>query len=112
MTIAWFHVVRSGRKKMTSESPDNVTRLSTQRARDHQDLLSLAVQRVRLGTLPTDQTAKLFAGPGRNACCSLCEDVIALTDIEYEVDCANLGASAEPVYFHRVCYFAWLQACE
>jgi hypothetical protein len=80
--------------------------------RDQEELHALAVQRVREGALPRDYEARLFAGPGRNASCALCGDVIGLKDIEYEVDSAKSGSPAKPIYFHRACYFAWLQACE
>ncbi|HXC59669.1 MAG TPA: hypothetical protein VN645_10160 [Steroidobacteraceae bacterium] len=80
--------------------------------RNHEDLLSLAAQRVRDGTLPRDYEARLFAGPGRGMSCALCGDAIGLTDIEYEVDSNKFESPANPARFHRACYFAWLQACE
>jgi hypothetical protein len=79
--------------------------------RDLQQLLSLAVEQMRAGKLPREPSASLFAGPGRNSRCALCEDAITPTDVEYELDSTKPG-SPQPLHFHRACYFAWLQACE
>src|SRR5690348_3549124 len=76
-----------------------------------QELLSLAVHRVREGKLACDHQARLFAGPGRHTCCSLCNVAIGVEDIEYEVEMAKGGSSRQPLSFHRPCYYAWLQAC-
>ena len=93
-------------------SPDEESGAAAPDARDPQQLLSLAVQRLREGTLPRDYEARLFAGPGRNSSCALCGGVIGVTDIEYEVDSTQVEPPAKPASFHRACYFAWLQACE
>lgn len=94
------------------ESPDEGSGGAAPDAPDSQQLLSLAVQKVRDGTLPRDYEARLFAGPGKNSSCALCGGVIGVKDIEYEVDSAQVDPPAKAASFHRACYFAWLQACE
>jgi hypothetical protein len=75
------------------------------------ELLSLAIRRVREGTLACEQEARLFAGPGRQNCCALCDSAIRSEEIEYEVEAARPGASVLQLHFHRPCYYAWRQAC-
>jgi hypothetical protein len=79
--------------------------------RNPQELLALALRRVREGTLTCEHPARLFAGPGRQSSCSLCSESIGSADIEYEVDVAKSASAPEPLYFHRSCYYAWMQAC-
>ncbi len=76
-----------------------------------QQLLELAMQRLRDGTLSCEQRARLFAGHGRQAGCSLCGAPIGAEEIEYEVEPASAVAAEQWLHFHRPCYYAWLQAC-
>lgn len=76
-----------------------------------QQLLELALQRLREGTLSREARPRLFAGQGRQARCSLCGEPISTEDIEYEVETASTVAGGQQLRFHRPCYYAWLQAC-
>jgi hypothetical protein len=76
-----------------------------------QQLLELALRRLREGTLSREHQPRLFAGHGRQDCCSLCSEAIGPEDIEYEVETTDDGTAAQQLRFHRPCYYAWLQAC-
>jgi len=75
-----------------------------------QGITSLAVSRLRAGTLPCDIPPRLLAGPGQNESCSLCEQPIVTGDVEYEVSALHQG-QPQSFYFHITCYHAWVRAC-
>lgn len=52
---------------------------------DNNDLLSIAVTRIRDGELPCDSSPRIYAGLSSKARCGLCGQEIASEDVEYEI---------------------------
>ena len=78
-----------------------------------QELLSLALVRVRNGELPDCEASQLYAGSGHEQECALCEQPITRAQVEYEVALSrNVEYTARgSIYFHLACHEAWVKAC-
>jgi hypothetical protein len=76
----------------------------------HTALLIEAIARIRDGRLPRAISTDLFAGPGRNCACALCDVRIPLAEVEYEVTLPGPDSTPRPHLFHIACYHAWTQA--
>lgn len=67
--------------------------------------------RIRLlreaGEIPCEAPEKTWAGRGRNSVCAACGDMIAESDIEFEVD-LRTGVMLR---MHRRCHDVWLEEC-
>lgn len=63
--------------------------------------------KIRAGRLPLPDTApgKIWVGQSDGAACDACDDVIARSSLEYEVD---LGGGRS-LRFHATCLAAWQQ---
>jgi hypothetical protein len=60
------------------------------------------------GQLPCDEPRETWAGPGEGQHCAACGEVIAPTELEFEV-------SLDPgtvLRLHRRCHAIWLEECE
>ena len=61
-------------------------------------------QKIEDGTLPRHDPARTWAGPGVGEPCVVCEDPIARTETEYEL---QFGPDLNSLRFHRECQAAW-----
>jgi hypothetical protein len=73
---------------------------------DEQALRALARAKLDRGDLPTQREMRLWAGPGANLPCALCERPIARGDVEYELQ-FPAGHALKVWHLHRVCYAVW-----
>src|ERR1700751_5805639 len=72
------------------------------------DLRARAREQVNCGRLPLRLAESVSAGYGSSGkVCSLCEQPITQTQVEYEV----LGYGKEPFTLHVSCYTAWRDEC-
>jgi hypothetical protein len=61
-------------------------------------------QKLEEGTLPREDPARTWAGPGLGQRCVVCEEPIARTETEYEL---QFGIDLRSLRFHRLCQAAW-----
>ncbi|MGH6691011.1 MAG: hypothetical protein ACREF4_10070 [Gammaproteobacteria bacterium] len=62
---------------------------------------------VETGVLPCDEPEKTWAGKGGGIHCAACGELIALTEVEFEVD-----VKGTTLRLHRLCHVWWLEECE
>jgi hypothetical protein len=65
-------------------------------------------QLVESGRLPVLLPRQIAAGYGSGRLCCACDDPIASTQVEYEVDDYRDGGR---LWFHRGCHMAWQLEC-
>jgi hypothetical protein len=70
------------------------------------ELKALAIERIRRNVLPAQVPKSIWAGPGSGEPCSLCEQTIAKTDMEYELD-TSASNSHMTVRLHLRCHALW-----
>jgi hypothetical protein len=58
------------------------------------------------GALPLEPATRLWVCPGIGETCSLCEELISVRDLEYEVEHA-VGVKLIVRHFHRRCFAVW-----
>lgn len=72
------------------------------------DLRARAREQLNSGRLPTRVVESVAAGYGSpGKICSLCEEPITPTQVEYEV----VGYVEQPLILHMTCYAAWRDEC-
>jgi hypothetical protein len=59
------------------------------------------------GDIPCDPPKKIWAGHGRDHRCAACGEVIAPTEVEFEVDLQ----SSVTIRLHRRCHAIWWEEC-
>jgi hypothetical protein len=68
------------------------------------DEKDLVLQRLRSGELPRGPAQELFGGRGTGACCSGCNRVITVDQIEFEI---HAGETQDPLMMHSHCMRIW-----
>ncbi len=76
---------------------------------DEQQLRREARRRVDAGLLPCEIQQYLWAGAGDGQLCSLCDRIIDVSQIEYELQFNTIPVSV--FRFHRICHQAWELEC-
>jgi hypothetical protein len=71
------------------------------------ELKKLAVERIQCGLLPAEVPKQIWAGNGRGEPCSLCDQSIAGSEMEYELAAAALDGTNLTVRFHIRCHALW-----
>jgi hypothetical protein len=71
---------------------------------DDQTLTQRARERFESGSLPVNDPAQTWAGPGLGKPCALCDNAIDGSETEYEL---LFGADDVTVRFHRGCHGVW-----
>ena len=67
-----------------------------------------AKERIRSGELPMYGPSRRFAGKGSTARCSLCDEPILPSEIEYELEFVGAEPSDRTViWFHSQCEAIW-----
>lgn len=61
-------------------------------------------QKIEDGMLPRQDPARTWAGPGLGQPCVVCEEPIARTETEYEL---QFAPDLRSLRFHRLCQAAW-----
>lgn len=74
---------------------------------DEQILRKRVRRMIELDEIPCDEPDGLWAGHGVGERCAVCQQLIPLTTVEYEV---NVGGRV--LRLHRECYELWHQECE
>jgi hypothetical protein len=74
------------------------------------ELRQRARDRIRDGRLPGEIPSRCWGGHGSNAPCSLCDEVIAPGEVEYEIESVE-GGLHRIHRFHFLCHAAWQLEC-
>jgi hypothetical protein len=75
---------------------------------DEAPLREFARLAIRKGTLPRRDAARIWAGPGLGAFCSVCEKPVTQDQLEYELEFAQDGdPSLNKLHFHLRCFAVW-----
>jgi hypothetical protein len=83
-----------------------VNRLSPSAMSEQPDAGCLIRAKLAIGQLPRRTNTKSWAGLGTGLLCDGCDQPIAVTDIEYQVDAIGLGT----LRFHKACMRFWQEA--
>jgi hypothetical protein len=73
---------------------------------EERELRAIARRKIEAGALPGAPEIRVWAGPGINKPCALCERPIVSTDLEYELQ-IPASEALQPYRFHRLCHAAW-----
>ena len=73
-------------------------------------LRRIARERCESGELPNNHPVGTWAGPGNGQPCALCDEPIAVSQVEYEVDVPD-GTVRRVFRFHILCHQVWLLVC-
>ena len=71
------------------------------------ELRKVALDRIERGLLPSQTHKAIWAGPGSEQPCSLCDQAIRRADTEYELPEPNGSAGRCIVRFHVRCHEIW-----
>ncbi len=71
------------------------------------ELRRVALERIERGLLPTQIPKTVWAGHGTEQACSLCDEAIRRTDMEYELVESDGSAGRRIVRFHLRCHAIW-----
>lgn len=77
---------------------------------DRENLRRIARERCESGNLPKNRPLRTWAGPGNGQPCSLCEQPIAASQMEYEAEVPD-GTALRVFRFHLSCLETWLLVC-
>jgi hypothetical protein len=65
-------------------------------------------QLLEAGALPCDEDGKVWAGRGVGTHCVACDEPIAATEVEFEVELT----SSTVLRLHRQCHAIWREECD
>ncbi len=74
------------------------------------ELRGVARELIRAGRLPCGPPAHMWGGYGCDLPCSLCEQVILRSDVEYEIE-QRTADGLKQYRFHFLCHAAWQLEC-
>lgn len=78
-----------------------------------EDLTASIRERILSARLPERPTAYVYAGPGDGARCACCDELIAGTDIQYDLDFpAQKEDEISSYAMHLACFHLWREAVE
>lgn len=77
-----------------------------------EDLIAIAVVRIKAGALPCFKSSKQYGGKGHEEPCGVCQQPISEKEIGYEVEPDEPAPEDKaPLYLHITCHNAWVEAC-
>ena len=77
-----------------------------------QELITLALSRIRNGALPCADIQGSYVGDGRGTVCNVCQAPIVDPEMEFEVNLKPVNIdNPKRLQFHLNCYEAWCEAC-
>ena len=75
-----------------------------------EQLRTRARERILAGQLTCGDPIHVWGGYGSDLTCSLCDQIIGRTDVEYEVE-HQIGQAVHHYRFHFLCHAAWQLEC-
>ncbi len=71
------------------------------------ELKKTALERIRQKLLPDSVPKSIWAGQGTGQTCSLCDQTVAQTEMEYELSVPRDDGTQGTIRFHLRCHALW-----